>query len=488
MFNKKNLLILTILLLIISVLTIIINGNTLTYERQVMINNADINKMVLKIQNEGIVEVLDYKYENNILTIKMKSIKKGRTYYSFYNPDDDTAYLSDTIYVNSLGVITVNEYFGKSSGDIVIPISTFIIVLFITIMFIKKYRESIKDNIYKYKNVFYVGVITFLIITTMGCAMQIFSYNGLATSIRNLIASVHGVSIYLFPVAVVLSIFVIINSIELVIKEGFSFKNMLGVLLGVILIILTLLPDRLYLFLMESGKIDIFNERGIGLYIYNFIETFIYVLVSYLECVLVGTIVLGIKSAKHIPKYDKDYIIILGCMIKKDGTLTNLLKGRVDMAIEFSKLQKENTNKDIIFIPSGGQGSDEVISEGVAMKNYLLKQGIKEKNILVEDKSKNTYENLKFSYNLIKEKNKDANIALSTTNYHVFRAGILATTQGIKVEGIGSKTRTYFWLNAFIREYIATLVSEKKYHVIMILVILLICIVLIYLDYLSKIL
>ena len=66
---------------------------------------------------------------------------------------------------------------------------------------------------------------------------------------------------------------------------------------------------------------------------------------------------MGIKASRHIPEFDKDYIIILGCQIKSDGTLTKLLKARVDKAIEFSKKQKEKTGKDIIFIPSGGKAT-----------------------------------------------------------------------------------------------------------------------------------
>ena len=60
---------------------------------------------------------------------------------------------------------------------------------------------------------------------------------------------------------------------------------------------------------------------------------------------------------------------------------------------------------------------------------------------------------------------QEPKIAFSTTNYHVFRAGIFATEQGIKAEGIGSKTKQYFFINAFVREFIATLVSEKKSHI-----------------------
>ena len=197
---------------------------------------------------------------------------------------------------------------------------------------------------------------------------------------------------------------------------------------------------------------------------------------------------MGIKATKHIPKFDKDCIIILGCQIKKDGTLTKLLKGRVDRAIEFSKMQKEKTGKDIIFVPSGGKGNDEVISETQAMKNYIMEQGIEEGNILIEDKSKNTFENIKFSNKLINDKVKNAKIAFSTTNYHVFRAGTIAKSQNINIEGIGAKTKSYFWVNAFIREFIATLFSEKKKHIVVICSIIVLAIFMIALQYISNIL
>lgn len=56
----------------------------------------------------------------------------------------------------------------------------------------------------------------------------------------------------------------------------------------------------------------------------------------------------------------------------------------------------------------------------------------------------------------------------------MLRAGLIASSQKIKVEGIGAKTKTYYWLNAFIREFVATLVSEKKTHIKMIFVLFLI--------------
>ena len=192
-------------------------------------------------------------------------------------------------------------------------------------------------------------------------------------------------------------------------------------------------------------------------------------------------------SAKRIPRFDKDYIIILGCKIRKDGTLTPILKSRVDRAITFSKMQYEATGKDIIFVPSGGKGNDEVISEGEAIRNYLLNQGISNDNIIVENKSRSTYENIKFSYKLISKKNSNPNIAFSTTNFHVFRAGIIARKQGIKVEGIGAKTKAYFFINAFIREFIATLYSEKKNIYRVIILITVTVLIIITLTYISMI-
>ena len=176
---------------------------------------------------------------------------------------------------------------------------------------------------------------------------------------------------------------------------------------------------------------------------------------------LLGAVLYG--SYDHI-QGEPETMIILGCQIQKDGSLTPLLKGRVDRALKFRNEQHKTTGKDLIFIPSGGKGENEIISEAQAMKNYLLSQGIKEENILLENRSANTDENIRFSNNLIKEKN--ASIGFSTTNYHVLRAGLTATQQGLKMDGIGSKTQAYFWINAFIREFIGTLYYERKKHIV----------------------
>ena len=128
---------------------------------------------------------------------------------------------------------------------------------------------------------------------------------------------------------------------------------------------------------------------------------------------------------------------------------------------------------------------DEIIPEGEAIKNYLLERGISEDKILVENKSKNTYQNIKYSNELIIKNSTNPNIAFSTTNYHVFRAGIIAAKQKIYLEGIGSKTKSYFWINAFIREFIATIYSEKKKIIKVLVLIAIFSLIIVFLSFIS---
>ena len=475
----KRLCILSLFLIILSIITITLLGNT--YELNYLVQNSNKDFKV-DVENEtGKVKILKQELKKDKYVVKVKAIKPGRVSIYLNYGDYKEGKL---LYIHKNMVITDNNYFGKSTLSEIIPISISIILLYSLYILIKKYRKHKKENIYQYKNISYLGIIIFLSFFTLNNILSVFNYQGLYNTIDRIINSISFVSFLLFPIALITSILVTISNINLIIKEGKSLKNMLGLFLGIFICISSILPDFIYSILMKLQIVDIYNLNSIGPYIYNFFESLIYLTIAYLECVLLGTIIIAVKAIKKDVEYNKDYMLILGCKIRNDGTLTPLLRGRVDRAIEFRNKQLEKTNKDLIFIPSGGKGNDEVIAEAEAIKNYLLEQGIKDKNILLENKSKNTYENIKYSYKLIK--NKNSNICFSTTNYHVLRAGLIATEQGIKIDGIGSKTKTYFWINAFIREFIGTLYSEKKRHIIVFLTILLIIISMIWIMYIAN--
>ena len=279
------------------------------------------------------------------------------------------------------------------------------------------------------------------------------------------------------PCIVILSLYSIISNIVLIKKEGFYYRNLFGIVFGIAILFGITIMQLLYL------NIDTLELQRNAMFLKNFIVISINSVLSYLYSIIIAALYCNVMASRHVPKYDKDFVIILGCKIGKNGDLPPLLKGRVDRAIEFSKKQKEITNKDIIFVPSGGKGKDESISEAEAMKEYLKKNNFKDKNIIIENKSTSTKENILYSKDKINEIKGNSKIAFSTSNYHVFRSGVIASNQGINCEGIGSKTKWYFYSNALIREFVASLYSDRKQHIFLIIAINIVLFFLVFIGY-----
>ena len=154
-----------------------------------------------------------------------------------------------------------------------------------------------------------------------------------------------------------------------------------------------------------------------------------------------------------------DYVVVLGAGLIGDK-VTPLLASRIEKGIAI--YQKHPSSK---LIMSGGQGPDEIMAEGQAMANYVLEKGVPAEDILIENQSTNTEENLKFSYALMKPGSR---FALVTNYYHVFRALLLARKLKIKCIGYGARTKFYFSLNAFIREFVGYVVMSRKAHLVVI--------------------
>jgi uncharacterized SAM-binding protein YcdF (DUF218 family) len=94
-------------------------------------------------------------------------------------------------------------------------------------------------------------------------------------------------------------------------------------------------------------------------------------------------------------------LIVLGAGV--NGTVPSLsLRERLDAAYDYLQ-EHPNT----ICVVSGGQGSGEDISEAECMYRYLVEKGIESKRIYKEDRSTSTEENMKFSLDIIKEKDID---------------------------------------------------------------------------------
>ena len=283
---------------------------------------------------------------------------------------------------------------------------------------------------------------------------------------------------YLFlPLMIVFAICSVVSNIVLIKREGLKIYNILGIVFGIIVVAGAYASQVVYEFTTRL------QYTYMQTYIKKFIDIGLNAVLCYFYCLTVATLYCNIMAANHKPKFGKDFVIILGSRIRDDGTLTPILKGRVDKAIKFAKDQKDKTGKDIVYIPSGGKGDDEIMPEARAMKNYLVEKGINKNKVLVESQSRNTVQNFIFTKRIIDEKNENGKIVFVTTNYHVFRSGVIANYEGIDCEGIGSTTKWYFYVNALLREFVANLFVQRKQHLILITSINVIIFILVFVGY-----
>ena len=329
-------------------------------------------------------------------------------------------------------------------------------------------RNQYEKQKYSYGIIINLGLLIFInvnIIRQINLLIQNWNILNIVDIYTNTLKSFSYFAMLTLPCIIILSIYSIITNIILIKKEGFSPRRSLGIVLGALALI-GILGSQIVYFLIT--KLLLGTEKQ---FIKYTLDICINASISYFYTLIIATLYCNIRASHHVPEFDKDFIIILGSKINKDGSLTPLLKARVDKAIDFGKKQYEKTKKKIIYVPSGGKGKDEVMAEAQAIKNYLLEQGISEKQIIIEDKSTSTKENMKFSKDKIDDSKKDAKISFSTTNYHVFRSGVIAYEQGIDCEGMGSKTKWYFYTNALIREFIANIVQERKKHIALLVII-----------------
>ncbi len=466
---KKGLLLITgLLLTALCAAVILVRGTAYTLEIPTGGAVNSLDDVSIRIEGDAqSIDLTEQRLENGKLYLGFRSVCRGNVWVDVYRNGGDPLRMTRLI-VHGNGVITRDTYFGDCTGSRMIPVSVILFLLLLLWNLIREYRRSVRENLYQYRNVKYLGVIIYFCGMLLGQTWYLFTGNGLSGAAETAMSAASLLALLAFPVAFVVSILVTISNIRLMRREGRTWRNMLGCALGLLLCLATIFPDCLSYYLHWSqAAIDVHRENGLWRHVFMAVENGILVMLTYLECILLGTIVLGFKAARRIPAFDKDYILILGCQINADGTLTNLLKGRADRALEFARLQKEAVGREITFVPSGGQGGDEIVSEGAAIRRYLLENGVAPEKILTEDRSANTYENFRNSLALIRENTgqTEPRIAFSTTNYHVFRSGIIATEQGIRAEGIGSKTKSYFWVNAFVREFVATMASEWRTHV-----------------------
>ena len=227
----------------------------------------------------------------------------------------------------------------------------------------------------------------------------------------------------------IIAIILFITSMLSIIKWGISLSSILVIITFILIITL----------FMELKFINIKIRK-----IYKIL--IVVYLISFLT--IESTIIVNSEIYDNIENTQNvDTIIVLGA--RTDGyDISDTLRLRLDEAINYY-----NKNQSVNIIVSGGIGEGETVSEASAMKNYLVENGVESNNIIKEEKSNTTLENIVYSIDIIEELNISKEVIIVTSDYHLFRAMTIGEILGLDTSGLCYESSISNKLYYMIREY-----------------------------------
>lgn len=167
-------------------------------------------------------------------------------------------------------------------------------------------------------------------------------------------------------------------------------------------------------------------------------------------CLLAAVVVLSINAyvmfsvdemilthEEAITISDIDCIVILGCRVYSDGTLSHMLHDRMTVGTDLYSGLAENGHRTKILV-SGDHGTEEY-NEVYSMKQFAIEQGIESSEIFMDHAGFSTYESIYRA----KEIFGADKIIIVTQKYHLYRALYIAEALGIEAYGISADLRSY---------------------------------------------
>ena len=420
----------------------------------------DADGYSLTFSPEGIVEVSETKTSADGAELAVRLLpKSGGETDALLHWDglgEQSLYESDIeSHIRSLSSgILFDEITWNFSGWELYTVCFFLFLLTAAVIFFLESKRERKRVFFSYRATAELGIGIFLLVASLMRYDMLYGFlrgENVGTVWSFLVSTIVTVQTFVRRTAFLIVGFALVtavSNIDLMRHEGVRPANMLGIAVSLVMV------GGAALGIWVSRSMLQFPLRNVLLNVYA-------ALFVYFECLLAATIIRAVMAGRHEPAYDKDYVLVLGCRIRPDGSLYPLIRGRVDRAIDFAEAQLKATGKRPVLVPSGGKGEDELISEGEAMARYMREKGVPEAYILPETKSTTTRENLLFSRRLIEEKGSAEKTAFSSSSYHVYRSGILASEVGWDLDGMGSRTKWYFWPNAFLREFIGLMAAQR---------------------------
>ena len=141
--------------------------------------------------------------------------------------------------------------------------------------------------------------------------------------------------------------------------------------------------------------------------------------------------ILTVEKAAELE--DVDCIIVLGCQVKDDGSLSHMLRDRLMRGLEVYEAGAAPK-----LLMSGDHGREDYDEVG-AMKNYAIENGVPSEDVFMDHAGFSTYETV-YRAKEIFEADK---VIIVTQEYHLYRALYIAEQLGVEAYGVSSDLNTY---------------------------------------------
>jgi uncharacterized SAM-binding protein YcdF (DUF218 family) len=246
---------------------------------------------------------------------------------------------------------------------------------------------------------------------------------------------------------VLIGYFLIANGVTMIRKESPRPPNLLSLLAGVAVFVVI--------------GLDVAAERAgdVQLSLFATVATLVFGYVSFL---LVSYVLYAFLYGLLARTGGADFVVVLGSGLRPDGGVPPLLANRLERAREvWAAVSRRAGEFRPLLIVSGGQGDDEPVPEASAMASYLIARGFPADRLLLEDQSRTTEENLLFSKAIMDELRPAARAAVVTSDFHAFRAALLARRLGIRGQVTGARVAGYYRPSAVLREFAAVFLQHR---------------------------
>jgi uncharacterized SAM-binding protein YcdF (DUF218 family) len=241
--------------------------------------------------------------------------------------------------------------------------------------------------------------------------------------------------------------YLLVNGITMIRRESLRPGNLLSLLAGAAVFVVIGLD-------VAAGR-----TQDVELSLFATVATLVCGYVSFL---LVSYVCYAIVYGLVARSGGSDFVIVLGSGLGPDGQVPPLLASRLDRGYRlWASLSRRATGPAPLLIASGGKGDDERVPEAAAMASYLTARGFPADHLLLEDRSRSTEENLLFSKAIMDQVRPRARCTIVTSDFHAFRAAMIARHLGIRGQVTGARVAGYYRPSGMLREFAAVFLRYR---------------------------